>query len=162
MYLISTRFGNSGIAIATDPIFVPQMNAATLLLAILTNASMLEDLNRRFPVLGPRLFEISKSVEGGEDRVTYVWDRMVKFFLGNKTTINPDNQEGFLDVSGSDRMGYSYKPICAGYLVPYHKLKTRNYMERDFSFYRAKTNEMNTGNCKKMRRSNRHVRVKIK
>jgi hypothetical protein len=133
------------------------MNAATLFPAILTNASMLEDLNRRFPVLGPRLFEISKSVEGGEDRVTYVWDRMVKFFLGNQTTITPDNEEGFLDVSGSDRMGCSYKPVCAGCLVPYRKLKTRIYMERDFSFYMAKTNEM-----KKRRRSNKHVGVKIK
>jgi hypothetical protein len=108
------------------------MKAASLFLAILTNATMLEDLNRRFPVLGPRLFEISKSVEGGEDRVTYVWDRMVKFFLGNQTTITPDNEEGFLDVSRSDRMGCSYKPMCAGYLAPYHKLKTRNYMEKDF------------------------------
>jgi len=121
------------------------MNAATLLLAILTNASMLEDLNRRFPVLGPRLFELSKSVEGGDDRVTYVWDRMVKFFLGNQTTVTPENEEGFLDVSGSGRMGCSYKPICFGYLVPYHILKTRNYMEMDFSFYRAKTNEMKKG-----------------
>lgn len=66
--------------------------------AILTNATLLEDLNRRFPVLGPRLFEVSKSVEGGEDRVTYVWDRMVKFFLGNATIITPDNEEGFLDM----------------------------------------------------------------
>jgi hypothetical protein len=139
MYLISTRFGNVGIAFETGLIFVPKMNAASLFPAILTNATMLEDLNRRFPVLGPRLFEISKSVEGGEDRVTYVWDRMVKFFLGNQTTVTPDNEDGFLDVSGSDRMGCSYKHVCAGYLTPYHKLKTRNYMERDFSFYRAKT-----------------------
>jgi hypothetical protein len=125
------------------------MNDASLFPAILTNATMLEDLNRRFPVLGPRLFEISKSVEGGDDRVTYVWDRMVNFFLGNQTTITPDNEEGFLDVSGSDRIGCSYKPICAGYLVAYHNLKTRNYMERDFSLYRAKAYEMNTGNRKK-------------
>jgi hypothetical protein len=138
------------------------MKAASLFLAILTNATLLEDLNRRFPVLGPRLFEVSKSVEGGEDRVTYVWDRMVKFYLGNQTTITPDNEKGFLDVSGSDRMGCSYKPICAGYLVPHHKLKTRNYMERDFSFYRAKAHKMNTGNWKKMRGSNRHECVKIK
>jgi hypothetical protein len=124
------------------------MNAAILFLAILTNATMLEDLNRRFPVLGPRLFELSKSVEGGEDRVMYVWDRIVKFFLGNQATITPDNEEGFLDVSESGRMGCIYKPICTGYLVPYYKLKTRNYMERDFLFYRTKTNEMDTGNRK--------------
>jgi hypothetical protein len=88
------------------------MNAATLFPAILTNATMLEDLNRRFPVLGPRLFEIGKSVEGGEDRVTYVWDRIVKFFLGNQTTITPHNEKGFLDVSGRDKMGCSDKPTC--------------------------------------------------
>jgi hypothetical protein len=123
---------------------------------------MLEDLNRRFPVLGPRLFELSKSVGAGEHRVTYVWDRMVKFFLGNQTTITPDNEEGFLDVSGSDRMDCSHKPTRVGYLVSYRKLKTRNYMQRDFSFYRAKTNEMNTGNRQKLRRSNRHVCFKIK
>ena len=86
------------------------MNAKILLLAILTNATLLEDLNRRFPVLGPRLFEVSKSVEGGEDRVTYVWDRMVKFFLGNATIITPDNEEGFLDVSGSSIMSCSCMP----------------------------------------------------
>ncbi|GFG30806.1 hypothetical protein Cfor_10869 [Coptotermes formosanus] len=66
--------------------------------AILTNATQLEDLNHRFPVLGPRLLEVSKSVEGGDDRVTYIWDRMVKFFMDNATTITPDKKEGFLDM----------------------------------------------------------------
>jgi hypothetical protein len=31
--------------------------------------------------------------------VAYVWDRIVKFFLGNQTTITPDNGGAFLDVS---------------------------------------------------------------
>lgn len=85
-------------------------------------------------MLGPRLFELSKSVEGGEDRVTYVWDRMVKFFLDNQTTITPDNEEGFLDVSGSDRMDCSHKPIRAEYLVPYHKLKLETTWRGTFHF----------------------------
>jgi hypothetical protein len=50
-------------------------------------------------VLGPRLLELSKSVVGSEDMVAYVWDRLVRFFLGNQTTITPDNGDGFLDVS---------------------------------------------------------------
>jgi hypothetical protein len=83
------------------------LKAATLFIAILTNATLREDLNRRFPVLGPRLFEVSKSVEGGEDRVSYVWDRMVHFFMGNQTSITPDKEDGFLDVSRSDKMGCS-------------------------------------------------------
>jgi hypothetical protein len=77
---------------------------------------MLEDLNHRLPVLGPRLFELSKSVEGGEDRVIYIWDRMVKFFLGNETSITADNEEGYLDVSGSGKMGY----VCLDILC--HKI----------------------------------------
>jgi hypothetical protein len=74
---------------------------------------MREDLNRRFPLLGPRLFEVSRSVEGGEDRVSYVWDRMVQFFMGNQTSITPDNEQGFLDVSIIGKMGSSCKPTYA-------------------------------------------------
>jgi hypothetical protein len=78
---------------------------------------MREDLNRRFPVLGPRIFEISRSVEGGEDRVSYVWDRMVQFFMGNQTSITPDNEEGFLDVSRSGKMGAAASLHMPGYIV---------------------------------------------
>lgn len=66
--------------------------------AILSNDTLLEDLNRRLPLLGPRLLEISKSVVGSEDMVAYVWDRLVRFFLGNQTTITPDNSGDFLDM----------------------------------------------------------------
>jgi hypothetical protein len=72
---------------------------AALSLAILSNNTLLEDLNRRLPVLGPRLLEISKSVVGSEDMVSYIWDRLVRFFLGNQTTITPDNGDAFLNVS---------------------------------------------------------------
>lgn len=50
-------------------------------------------------MLGPRLLELSKSVVGSEDMVAYVWDRLVRFFLGNQTTITPDNGGDFLNVS---------------------------------------------------------------
>jgi hypothetical protein len=77
---------------------VLQINIVLLSVAILSNDTLLDDLNRRFPVLGPRLLELSKSL-GSEDMVSYVWDRLVRFFLGNQTTITPDNSRGFLDVS---------------------------------------------------------------
>jgi hypothetical protein len=121
------RFKNSRTAVKIYPKFVPQMNAAILFPAILTNATQLEDLNHRFPVLGPRLLEVSKSVEGGDDRVTYIWDRMVKFFMDNATTITPDKKEGFLDVSGSSITGCSCKPTCAWIFVSYAVPHTENY-----------------------------------
>jgi hypothetical protein len=78
------------------------INIATLSLAILTNTTLLQDLNQHLPVLGPSLLEIGKSVENS-NQMMYVWDRIVKFFLGNQTTVSLDKRSGFLNVSGGVR-----------------------------------------------------------
>jgi hypothetical protein len=78
-----------------------------MFIAILTNRTLLEDLNRRLPVLGPRLFEVNKSTVGSDEILAYIWDWMVRFYLGNQTTITISNERGFLDVS-IVHMGCSY------------------------------------------------------
>ncbi|KDR18975.1 venom carboxylesterase-6-like [Zootermopsis nevadensis] len=70
--------------------------------SILTNRTLLEDLNQHLPVLGPRLFEINKSAVGRDEIVAYIWDRMVRFYLGNQSTITDSSERGFLNML-SDR-----------------------------------------------------------
>lgn len=99
---------------------------------ILMNQTLLEDLNRRLPVLGPRLFEINKSVAGSDETLAYIWDQMVKFFLGNQTTITTSNQHGFIDVSNIHTGCSCVSALTTheiGFCVTYYNLKNHNYGE---------------------------------